>query len=163
MSVGQKIKHELIRLFPTVLYFFITFNLVAACYGLMIKNYKGWMANFLILSAGSLIVGKAVLIADALPFVDKFPDKPLIYNTVWKTSIYVTLAMIIRYLERLVHFSIHYGGLASGNHHLIAETIWPRFLGIHILILGLFLAYVCLLEFDQKMGHGNMRKMFLGK
>jgi hypothetical protein len=31
----------------------------------------------------ALILGKAVLIADLLPFINRYPDKPLVYNVVW--------------------------------------------------------------------------------
>ena len=35
----------------------------------------------------ALLVAKVVLITDALPFVNRFPEKPLIYNVVWKTAL----------------------------------------------------------------------------
>lgn len=37
--------------------------------------------------------------------INRFPDKPLIYNVVWKTLIYLLLASLIHYLERLIDFS----------------------------------------------------------
>jgi hypothetical protein len=73
------------------------------------------------------VVGKAVLIADKIPFVNRFPDKPLIYNVVWKTLIYVVVAFVVRYLEHLIHFLSRYGSLGSANSHLLEEVVWPRF------------------------------------
>lgn len=31
---------------------------------------------------GAILVGKVVLIVDILPFMNKFPERPLIYNTI---------------------------------------------------------------------------------
>ena len=36
-------------------------------------------------AVAALILGKAVLLADMLPVINRFPDKPLIYNVTWKT------------------------------------------------------------------------------
>lgn len=35
-------------------------------------------------TAAALLVATIVLIADKFPFVNRFPDKPLMYNVVWK-------------------------------------------------------------------------------
>jgi hypothetical protein len=42
-----------------------------------------------------------VLIADMVPMINRFPNKPLIYNVAWKTVIYWLLSAVIHYLERL--------------------------------------------------------------
>jgi len=36
-------------------------------------------------AVAALILGKALLLADMLPVINRFPDKPLIYNVTWKT------------------------------------------------------------------------------
>ena len=52
----------------------------------------------------ALILGKAVLIADMLPIINRYPEKPLVYNIVWKTTIYLLVAALVHYLERLIDF-----------------------------------------------------------
>ena len=76
---------------------------------------------------GALLVGKVVLISDTLTFVNKFPDKPLLYNVVWKSLIYFLAAFLIRYLEHLIHFLIKHESFMEANHHLIEEIVWPHF------------------------------------
>ena len=44
------------------------------------------------IAVAALILGKAVLIADMLPFINRFPHKPLIYNIAWKTVIYLLIS-----------------------------------------------------------------------
>ena len=54
------------------------------------------------IAVAALILGKAVLLADMLPIINRFPHKPLIHNIVWKTLIYLLLSLVIHYLERLI-------------------------------------------------------------
>ena len=49
-------------------------------------------------TVAALLIAKVVLITDKFPFINRFPDKPLMYNVVWKTVIYVVAALFIHYL-----------------------------------------------------------------
>ena len=53
-------------------------------------------------TVGALLIAKVVLIADKLPIINRFPEKPLIYNVVWKTVIYIGASLLLHYLEHLV-------------------------------------------------------------
>jgi hypothetical protein len=44
------------------------------------------------IAIAALILGKAVLIADMLPLINRYPKEPLIYNVTWKTMIYLAIA-----------------------------------------------------------------------
>jgi len=77
------------------------------------------------IAVAALILGKAVLIADMLPLINRFPHKPLIYNVTWKSVIYLSISMLIHYLERLFDFWRATGGFVAGNQKLLLEIIWP--------------------------------------
>ena len=47
----------------------------------------------------ALVLGKAVLLADMLPLISCFPNKPLIDNIAWKTVIYLLISVVLHYLE----------------------------------------------------------------
>ena len=53
-----------------------------------------------------------------LPAINRFPNKPLIYNVSWKTLIYLVKSALIHYLERLVDFWRQAGGFVAGNQKL---------------------------------------------
>ena len=48
-------------------------------------------------SNSALILGQAVQLWTLLPFINRYPDKPLIYNVAWKTTIYVLVSLLIHY------------------------------------------------------------------
>ena len=156
------LKHEFLELLPPTIFFFLAFNVIWVTSALMLQQYgvDVWALTKAIL--GALIVGKVVLLSDKLPFIDKFPDKPLIYNVGWKTAIYVTAALLFRYGELLVGSIGKYGGFVAANEHLWSETIWPRFWALHIWLVVLFLAYCSMRELIRVVGRDRVKQMFFG-
>jgi len=114
-------------------------------------------------AVGALVLGKAVLIADMLPVINRYPDKPLAYNVAWKTAIYVLVALMIHYLERLVDFWKEAGGFVAGNEKLLAEMVWPHFWAIQIILVVLIFDYCVMHELARVIGVTKLREMFFGK
>ena len=114
-------------------------------------------------AVAALILGKAVLIADLLPMINRFPNKPLIYNVGWKTLIYLLLATLIHYLERLVDFWRQAGGLVAGNEKLLAEIVWPHFWAIQIILFVLIVMYCTMHELVRVIGKEKVLRIFFGR
>ena len=114
------------------------------------------------IGVAALILGKAVLIADMLPFINRFPDKPLIYNVGWKTTIYLFLASVLHYLERLFDFSREAGGIVAGHEKLVAEVVWPHFWAVQILLFVLILIYCTARELVRLIGRDKVLRIFFG-
>lgn len=74
-----KIKHEVPSVIPPTLFFFVAIGLLMLT-RLMLQQYGIPFSDFTAVVIGALIVGKVVLMAAALPFINKYPDNPLIYN-----------------------------------------------------------------------------------
>ena len=73
----------------------------------------------------------SLLIADMVPVINRFPNKPLILQRRLEDSvIYWLMATLIHYVERLIDFWRQTGGFVAGNEKLKAEIIWPHFWAI---------------------------------
>ncbi len=112
---------------------------------------------------GALILGKAVLIADLLPVINRFPNRPLFYNIAWKTTIYTLVAMLIHYVERLIDFWKQAGGFVAGNEKLLAEIVWPHFWAIQIILVILIFNYCTIHELVRVLGRDKVLEMFFGR
>ena len=161
-KIFEKIKEELHALLPPTLFFFVTLHIVALVRVLMLKGTGIELNTSVSVTIAALILGKTVLIADMLPFINRYPDKPLAYNIAWKTSLYVVVSIIIHYLERLIDFWREAGGFIAANEKLWAEMVWPHFLAIQILLVMLVLVYCTMRELVRLMGRQKMRQIFFG-
>jgi len=157
-----KLKEEFLALLPPTLFFFVALHLVALVRALMLKGTGISPLSSLSVTIAALILGKAVLIADMLPIINRYPDKPLIYNVAWKTLIYVLMSALIHYLERLVDFSRQAGGIVAGNEKLLAEVVWPHVVAIQILLCVLILMYCAIHELVRVIGKDKLLRTFFG-
>lgn len=161
-KLTAKIKEEFFAILPPALFFFIALHIVALIGALMRKGTGIPLSTSISVGVAALILGKAVLLADLLPIINRYPNKPLIYNVTWKTLIYLLVAGLVHYLERLIHFSREAGGLVAGNEKLLAEMIWPHFWAIQILLFVLILMYCTIHELVRFIGKDKMRQIFFG-
>jgi hypothetical protein len=161
-KLAMKIKAEFEELLPPTIFFFVVLHLVAILRVLMLQGTGIALGTSVSITVAALILAKAVLIADLLPLINRYPDKPLAYNIAWKTAIYVLIAIVLHYLERLFDFWREAGGLVAGNQKLLAEIVWPHFWAIQILLVVLILMYCTIREVIREIGADEMRKMFFG-
>ena len=112
-KVSEKIKEEFLAMIPPTIFFFFTLGLVAVVRHADDEGNRDPISTPIQVAVGALILGKAVLIADMLPIINRYPDKPLAYNVAWKTVIYVLAALVIHYLERLIDFWKEAGGFGG--------------------------------------------------
>lgn len=161
-GIGHKIKHELAELVPPMIFFFVAFQLLALTQALMLRQYGIEVATFLAATVGALVVAKVVLLADLLPIINRFPDRPLIYNVMWKTAIYFVAAIAVRYLERLIHFWRETGDVTTAHRELMEKLVWPHFWAVQTWLLVLLLVYCALRELVRALGKERVRRMFFG-
>lgn len=157
-----KAKEEFLALVPPTIFFFVALHIVALIRSLMIRGTGIAAVSTMSIAVAALILGKSVLLADMLPAINRYPDKPLVYNIGWKTSIYLLMALLIHYLERLFDFARQAGGVVAGNEKLFAEIVWPHFWAIQILLLVLILMYTTTHELVRCIGKDRALQMFFG-
>ena len=161
-KLSAKIKEEFEALIPPTIFFFLALHLVALVRALMLKGIGLTPGTSVSIAIAALILGKAVLLADLMPFINRYPSKPLIYNVAWKTTIYVLISMLIHYLERLFDFWRQAGSFVPGNQKLLAEIVWPHFWAVQTLLVALILMYCTMREFARAVGERKTLRMFFG-
>ncbi|SAK42388.1 hypothetical protein AWB76_00396 [Caballeronia temeraria] len=157
-----KIKHEMMKMVPPTLFFFVLLHAVAIIRALMVKGTGISLPSSMSVLVASLILGKAVLIANMLPFINRYPDRPLIWNAAWKTLIYTVIAGFLHYLERLFDFWKETHSLAAANHALITHMNWPQFWAVQILLVLMISNYCAFAELARIIGRDTLRSWFFG-
>jgi hypothetical protein len=158
----KKLKEEFFKILPPMIFFFVALHIVAVVHVLMLKRTGISPSSSVSIAVAALILGKAVLIADMLPFVNRFPNKPLIYNVAWKTVIYWLISVAIHYVERVIEFWRQTGSFGAGNEKLLAEIVWPHFWAIQIILLVLIAMYCTMHELVRVIGREKVLRIFFG-
>ena len=161
-KLSTKLKEELFKLLPPTIFFFVALHIVAFVRVLMLKGIGISPLGSISVAVAALILGKAVLLADMLPMINRFPNKPLIYNVAWKTLIYLVMSALIHYIERLIEFWRQAGGLVAGNEKLLSEMVWPHFWAIQIILFVLIAIYCTMHELVRVIGREKVLRIFFG-
>jgi hypothetical protein len=161
-KLSSKLKEEFLALLPPTIFFFVALHIVAFVRVLMLKGTGISPLSSVSMAVAALILGKAVLIADMLLAINRFPDKPLIYNVAWKTLLYMVMATLIHYLERLIDFWRQTGGFVAGNEKLFSEMVWPHFWAIQIILFVLIAMYCTIHELVRVIGREKLLRIFFG-
>jgi hypothetical protein len=161
-KLTTKIKEEFYAILPPTIFFLIALHLVALIRILMLKGTGIPLSTSVSVTVIALILGKSVVIADMLPIINRYPDKPLALNVLWKTILYVLVSMLLHYLERLIDFWQETGSFIAGNEKLLAEIVWPHFWALQIVLAMLISMYCIMSELARVLGKGKMWHMFFG-
>ena len=127
----------------------------------MAEQYGITFASSSAATIGALIVGKSILIANALPFVNWFSQKRLIYNLTWRTFLYVILVLLFQFLEELIPLISKYGEVSAASERLIEEIKWNKFWATHILLISFLIIYNTAVVATEKIGRKRFLEIFL--
>jgi len=161
-KLARKIQEEFLELLPPTLFFFVALHIVAFMYALMSRQTGIGLPTSASVTVAALVIGKSVLLADLLPFINRYPDKPLLWNVLWKTFVYFLVGTVLHYLERLYEFWKDAPDFVSANQKMLSELVWPHFWAIQILLAILILIYCVVAELSRAMGKEKLRAMFFG-
>lgn len=159
-TLTQKLKHEVVEAIPPAIFFFIAFQVIGFTHALTLGQVGVEWSTFVKATIAALVIAKVVLIVDLMPFVNKFPERPLVYNVVWKTAIYILAALLVRVLEELIPLISDAGSVGAAFAKLLDEVVWHRFWAVQIWLLLLFTVYCSLREFGRVIGRQEVIDMY---
>jgi hypothetical protein len=154
---------ELREVVPPTVFFAVGFNLVVLTTDLILADYLRTFASFMVATVTALVVGKSVLIANAMPFLRRFDSAPIIQPILFKSIVYWAVVFLVRFLEKLVEYLFAGGSLKAIPEYVATHFTWHRFSAIQIWIFVLFLIYTSVEELNARLGDGELIKIFFTK
>jgi hypothetical protein len=157
---GAFVLHEFLEMLPPTIFFLVGFNLIVLTTNLILADYSVAFAGFILATTGALVVGKSVLVANAMAVLRRYDRAPLIQPILFKTVFYWAIVFIARVLEHFIRFwLIEHNPVSEFLPHMAATFSWHRFAAIQIWILVLFLIYVTASEFNHLFGEGELGRV----
>jgi hypothetical protein len=151
-----QMKHVL----PPTIFFFVGFNLILWTKRLILEEHGIEFRGLFTATLAALLIGKAVLVTDKLPFMRRFDGAPMIQPILFKSAIYWVCVLLVRLAEVLVSFLAAGGAIADLPTYLVEHFSWPRFLSIQVWLMVLFLVYVTTHELNMLIGDGELYRLF---
>ena len=151
-----QVKHAL----PPTIFFLVGFNLILWTKRLILQEHGIEFSGFFTALVAALLIGKAVLVTDNLPFMRRFDGAPMIQPILFKSAIYWICVLIVRLAEELIHFVAAGGAIADFGDHFAGQFPLARFLSIQIWLMVLFLVYVTIHELNELFGNGELYRLF---
>src|SRR5260370_33020746 len=105
----EQVKHVL----PPTIFFFVGFNLILWTKRLILEEHGVEFSGFFTATLAALLVGKAVLVTDKLPFMRRFDGAPMIQPILFKSAINWLCVLVVRPVERLRHLIAAAGAIAD--------------------------------------------------
>jgi hypothetical protein len=152
---------EIREALPPTLFFAAGFVLIELTTQLILNDYLVRFANFMVAVGAALLVGKAVLVANKLPFLRRFDTAPMIRPILFKTLVYTLAVALVRLLERLIAYWLDGGSFGGFLAFLAAHFSWSRFAAIQLWVIILFLLYNAIVELNARLGHGELVELLL--
>jgi hypothetical protein len=154
---------EIEEVLPPVVFFAVGFNLIEFTTQLVLDDYLARFANYMVATAAALVVGKAVLLANMLPFLRRFDTAPLIRPILFKTIVYAAVVFLVRILEKIVEYWFG-GGTITGIPDYVAHHFsWHFHAAVQIWIFVLFFIYTSAAELDARLGRGELARIFFSR
>ena len=146
---------EFKEMLPPTIFFAVGFNLILLTTNLILKDYALQFGNMLLATTAALVVGKAVLVANATPFLRRYDTAPLAWSILYKAAVYCIFVFFARLIETGVEDWIRGKPFSEA----VANFSWHRFSAIQIWLFVLFLIYVMFSELNQFLGEGGLYRL----
>ncbi|HKF20459.1 MAG TPA: hypothetical protein VKE93_02755 [Candidatus Angelobacter sp.] len=162
-SLAAKVKEEVRKMLVVAVFFAIGFCIILVHNRLLTRGSGIELASFTRAMIGGLIVAKVLLTVNLLPFVHAFPNKPLIQNITWKTSLYVVASIIFLYIEPFLKSLVKGMGIFASHSRAWQELMLPRTWATVIWLGVLMAVFVTMQELSRVLGNEQMKHIFLGE
>ncbi len=161
-KVIGRVKKIFLEILPAFIFFLVMFHMLAVSKAMVLKQYGIIVPSTTIAVVGSLIVAKAVLITDRLPFVNLYPRKPLIYTVLAKMAAFGVITIIFFLLEAFIHLGVRTGNFSGAWARMSADINWQAFWLRQAWIFMLIFFYCAAVELARILGVSRIREIFFG-
>ena len=110
----------------------------------------------------ALVMGKAYLVMDTLPYVNYFKRRPLIVSTLWKSLIFLFFASLGLFLEEYLPLAWHQRSFQIGWNLWIRDFSLPLFEANHLFLAFFVLLFTGSSELIQAIGRQKVIALFFG-
>lgn len=162
-AITRFLRKEIAELIPPTVFFFVVFELVVVMRSLLGSGLEVSMSTTGAALLGALIVGKSILIIDATPMFRWFRRPRLIVNVLWRTLLYVVLALVFQLLEEIIPLIREQGSWAGALSSYRETVEWTIFWATHLFLVVFVSLYSLITALIGLIGEDRAIKALLSR
>jgi hypothetical protein len=157
---GGFIVHEIKKMLPVALFFLLALHMLALT-KMVVLGQGISVAGTAAATIGALIVAKAILVVELLPFAKLFGHR-MLYNILWKTLLFAVTATLFQLLEDFLPRLFHGQGFVQAMGAMIADMQWAHFWVIQMWLVALLFLYCFMSDLFRAVGADRVRSLLRG-
>ena len=161
-SLKSRLAHEF-RMYAAIsLYLFVCFSVVLIYEASQSANATVSFLTLGVAMVKALILGKFILIGEALKPGTRIDAPTLLHRVVWRTLGLLFVLVILKLLEELVVGFVH-GQAFSAIVGDLTEKSWLSLSGPVLLMLLILIPLMAAIELNRVLGGGGLKGLLLGR
>lgn len=156
-------KDQFFHILPAILFFFLAFNLINMTEALMLQQERLTYGNMPLILVGAAIVAKVIVVIDNFPIIGRLPRRSLIVNIMWKSFLYGSTALVIRFVTKAFPYLINSTDLRADYILFITGVDWTRFWAIQIWFYALFFVFDFFRDLAHAVGMEKVKNILLSR
>lgn len=155
------VKNELRELLPAMLFFLVAFHMMSITKAVILTDYHITTTGTTLATVSAIIVAKTILLLDHTALARLFSSR-LLYNLVWKTVLFGTVAVMLRQVEELIPVLLKHGDVGAAIRKVLEDIPTARFAIVHMWLYVMLLVYSLASEAVRIMGRAGTWAVLLG-
>jgi hypothetical protein len=161
-KLGHKLAHELKEYVGISLYLYLCLAAILLYKASVLEAAGLSYAPYGLAAVKALILAKFMLIGQAIHLGERFRHKPLIYEVLYKSVIFLVVLVALSYIEEIVVGAIH-GRTVVQSIAEIADGRWLEIAMTCALLWLILLPYFAFQQISEVLGEGKFRQMLFDK
>jgi len=154
----KRFAEEMTAFGTSVVYLWLLLSVFALHRSIILSEHGipyGLWEGLIFALVNSLILGKFVLIAEALDAGERLQDKPLLYSILFKSAVFASILMVCHLVEEWL-IRMRHGGVAPEGGTTLAET-----LSLCVIVFVALIPFFTAREYARVVGKEEMKSLFL--
>ncbi|HKO87638.1 MAG TPA: hypothetical protein VJU83_03875 [Burkholderiales bacterium] len=162
MKVAAFARKEFKEVLPPTILFLFLFHMLAITKAVMQNDLSFDALRATTATVAALIVAKAILVVEVLPFAKWFAT-PRLVHILWRSFLFWLMAVLFHALEEVVSIAIRLNTFDGAFRAYWEQLHWPMFCVAIAWLFGGLLLYSILDEIVEAVGAEKIKSIFFAK
>ena len=161
-TVGERAREEFRKYLLVSLYLWVCFAVITLYKAAALEAEGIDLAPLGFAIVQALVIGKFILIGDALKAGHKPSDHPLLHRVAWRTLAMLGVLIVFKLLEEVVVALVHGEPLGGLVEEIVSRPVWVTIAPV-LLMLLILVPMITATEIHRTVGAERFRALLLGR